>query len=652
MAGGQAVQPKLVPHQLPSGQWVNVPDYLLPAQQAGAAPIPPMAPMPGSPNRLATGPSSAQANPTATDATKWGPADEPPDMSSFQTPAAIRSALMPQQSKAPAPTANEHKRQPGKFEQLDSLGKAPAGADKADPSELARGRKKPEQAQGVGGSDPNGGMDPLVRAVFNEGPRGGGGPRRSGGMEVGTIKTERTPGREFLPEQLWNMGLAERPDLGEELDPDAEQPTWGNADPVMRKRQTAIERGSEQEGSFARQQFDLQERDRQEFGIAQKAALLEQSEALDSQLSAVAERRKRVAQLQETAERRMQEAESMEPRTRGEIWESRGNLARGTAMLAAVLSGAAAGLQGRTGSPAWDVIEKSIDEDVQADRYKAERRTKLGLEAKNDYERAVGLYGDLDVAALEVKQRKTANMLATLQHQLADRSLDESAKMRGIQVYEAGKAKYLERAQLMNEMLTGVDTKQEINYKQAPATGGGAGLDTLARLERAARAKKALNTVTGEDEKPKVNPTEAADLNAQEAGLAPLKSLLQRYKGADQIPGIAGKNVVSRGARGVLDFVGGEGSGSGALDSDEERANAMVVDRARLAYKNAVTGAGGSDTEAAVIDKAFAGARTKADLDNAVRISEQTIAERRRLSGGGASNAKAPTQAAESFRTE
>lgn len=91
--------------------------------------------------------------------------------------------------------------------------------------------------------------------------------------------------------------------------------------------------------------------------------------------------------------------------------------------------------------------------------------------------------------------------------------------------------------------------------------------------------------------------------------------------------------------RAGLDWVGGEGAGTGALDSDEERANRIIVERAALAYRHAVTGAGGSNTELAGIDRAFAGARTYHDLQEAVRLAETTLAEKRRLAAGGQSAA-------------
>lgn len=78
----------------------------------------------------------------------------------------------------------------------------------------------------------------------------------------------------------------------------------------------------------------------------------------------------------------------------------------------------------------------------------------------------------------------------------------------------------------------------------------------------------------------------------------------------------------------------------------------MTVERAALAYRHKMTGAGGNIKELAGIDEAFAGARTRADLERAMRIADQAIAERRRLSGGGASNAAAPATTPSTFRPE
>jgi hypothetical protein len=449
-----------------------VPDYLLPAQPALS--LPPAAPPPPNPNRLALNDSPngttgilGQLSPDfrqVQDFANSNPAAQPGAAPLAMTPV------------APAEDAEQRRRR------LDAEKAAQVAKEhfgKAEPKNLKPVPKpEPRRESGV--------IAETASELYGKKPGGAPAPVNPQNLTpvVAEIKQERVPGQNLLPEQAWAMGLAPRPDFPDEIDPTAQQPTWGTEEPIRRKYLTPIERGAEQEGTAARQEYERQVRDAKVLGLAQKDALVQQSNAIDEQLTNIAARRKRIAELHDIADRRMMEAESMEPRTRGEIWEQKGNLARGTAILAAVLSGAAAGLQGRGGAPAWDAIERAIDDDVNADRYKAERRMKLGMEARNDFERAVALYGDQDIAALEAKQRKSANILAQTQNMLADRSLDETARIRGEQVYAAGKAAFMQRAQQLQDMLTGKATKEEVTLQPygkviqsatpKPTGGGGA----------------------------------------------------------------------------------------------------------------------------------------------------------------------------------
>jgi hypothetical protein len=286
------------------------------------------------------------------------------------------------------------------------------------------------------------------------------------------------------------------------------------------------------------------------------------------------------------------------------------------------------------------MIEKSVNDAVDDDRYKAESRKKLGISAQSDYERAVSLYGDQELATLDARNRKLANTMAMIKSQAADPGLDPMMKQRAASVFSTVYDKYLEGVRQLAEGIQGRVLTQEVNYKQAPATGGGGGgNDPLKMLQRGAEATKYVNTIEGNDNKPKLNPHEQSEMNAEEADMVPLKELLHRYRNADDIPGVGGRNVVSRATRGAADFVAGPGAGSRALDSDEERANRIIVERAALAYRHKMTGAGGSAKEMEGIDQAFAGARTKRDLEEAVRVSELALSRRRGLAAGGRSNA-------------
>lgn len=481
----------LVPHTLPNGQTVMVPDYLVP-KGAGALAMP-AAPKPQEPDLRVAGPGGGPSSP-------GGYLFGVPGIGSTSLPTKpIKKAIgwvdpekrgVPEGSQRAAEIAAREPPPAARSQKQGTSGGV-------DTSTLLRGPAAKEEQAPQGDSDDA--MDPMVRKVFNESLRGGGGggPRRSPGLEIASMQQSREPGKELLPEYKWAHGLEARPDLGQEIDPDAEQPTWGTADPVMRDRKTGIERGAEASGVAARSEFERQVQEQREMGVAQREQLLAQSQLIDEQLDMVAQRRNRIAQLQEVADKRMREAESMEPRTKSEVWESKSGVAQAMAFLSVALGGYTAGL-GRNGgkNAGWDMLNNFLDAEVEGERHKAESRKKLGLEARNDVERAMAMYGDLDMAALESKNRKLANVMAMTQQMMAAKGLDATAKMRGEQVYAAAQEQFLANQQQLFDQIAGKVTREEINYKPGVATGGGGGAPgTLEALEKAARAKKAINTI-------------------------------------------------------------------------------------------------------------------------------------------------------------
>lgn len=660
MAGGQ-----LVPHVLPNGQTIMIPGYLAPKSPALAMPSI-QAPSTGPDQRLASnvpdfrprfvgpGIDSTPSSPNILSGTVpsmnirkdfsgglGGPSSRRRDETT-KGGDGIPRVRLGDPNESPLTAADEKKpefRLPTEAEEKEQTRARRAKSEAVDPSTVVIGKQsqQSEQPQGEGSK-----FNPGAQMVLddNKNRSGGGGPRRSPGLEVGSIKEERQPGQELLPQQMRAMGLMP---YEQELDPD--QPFVAD-DPQFRNKLDPLEQSAKKSADLARKEYELQVDQAHKQSVAEREQLAGQSDLIDQQLGAIAERRTKIAKLQETAEQRAQEASSMQPRTREQVWGSKGNVARGLAILSAVLGGLAGNNNG------WNMIDKSINEAVDDDRYEAERRAKLGLAAKSDYEHALTLYGDPQMAALDAKNRKLANMAAMAKSQAADPGLDPMAKERAISVYNTAYNNHLEGVRKLAEGIQGKVLSQEVNYKQAPATGGGAPKTRAQLLHEMAQGAKDFDTATGADNKPKLNPTEQASLNEEEADMAPMKSMLDKYKGVDVIPGVQPKGALKRGARGLIDWAGGEGTAAGALDSDEERANRMVVERAALAYRHKMTGAGGNIKELAGIDEAFAGARTRADLERAVRTAEQSIAERRRLSGGGASTARAPTETPSTFRPE
>lgn len=541
MAGGQ-----LVPHTLPDGRVVMVPDYVVP-QQALALPNVP-APQRGPDERTAFSGPDFRLKFT-------GPATESPEspniLSGSAPPIKIRTDFsgglggpssrrrddVKKDSKgvprinlgdpnaSPLTAADEEKpeyRLPTEQElKADEHERAARKQAKGvDPSTLdTGGPREAAPSQGDGGDE----MNPLVRAAMRYSP-GGGGPRRSGGMEVGTIKEQREPGRELLPEQMWRMGLAERPKELYEVDPTVPQSTIGTDEPVMRERQTGLERGASAAGDAARKEYELQLDAAHKQSIAERQNLADQSNLIDEQLGTIADRRNRIAKLQEVADQRAREADSIEPRTRSQIWEDRGTFAQIMGGLSMAIGGYTQGL-GRNGghNPGMEMINKMLDSAVDDERYKHERRQKIGMSAKSDLDKAMAIYGDLDLATLDAKNRKLANVMALTKSMAADPSTDPMAKERAAGIYNSMYDQYLEGVRKLAEGIQGRVLTQEVNFKQAPATGGGGGgNDPLKMLERGAKATEYVNKIEGKGQATSNRSIEGDKLNDVNAAMETL----------------------------------------------------------------------------------------------------------------------------------
>lgn len=464
MAGGA-----LVPFEVSPGRTVMVPDYLVPQAPAAPLQLPEAgAPPPPDPNRIAANdgnPFLAQASPDYRAVLDAGKAPPP------TTPLAM--------TVAPPTEDAEQRRKRQDAERANEAAKE-AASKKAAPKNLKPVPKPdPRRESNV--------IAQTASELYAPKPGGTGAPKPADPQNlrpvVAEIKQERVPGQRLLDEQAWRYGFAERPNFPDEIDPNAEQPTWGTEEPVRRPYLTALERGAKQAGEGARAEFERGEQARQEMAVVQRAALAEQSAAIDSQLATISERRKKLASLQSLADDRMESAKSMEPRTRAEIWGSQGNVGRGVAILAAVLGGAAQGLRGGPNS-AWDMIENWVNETVEDDRYQYERSMQLGQAAKRDWVEAVQLYGDVDSAALESKNRKLANVMASAQMMMNDRQLDATAKERGAAILAMAEEAYLANKQQLMDSIAGKVTKEEatlrpygeVLQKATPKpTGGGGG---------------------------------------------------------------------------------------------------------------------------------------------------------------------------------
>jgi hypothetical protein len=140
-------------------------------------------------------------------------------------------------------------------------------------------------------------------------------------------------------------------------------------------------------------------------------------------------------------------------------------------------------------------------------------------------------------------------------------------------------------------------------------------------------------------------------LAEDEAAIRDLKmKLLDKDGNIDTKRGIPGvgpgadlrANIPVGGVSGAV--VRGTGLGIAAL-SEEELTNRVNWDRLALSYKHMVTGAGGSDKEADLIDKAFRGANTPGEQANAIKQADFLLASKKATIGAGYSQKVRDTHA-------
>jgi hypothetical protein len=481
-----------------------------------------------------------------------------------------------------------------------------AGPSAVDPSELAMPSAGGKAAPSGGGSGP--GMDPSVEQVFREalqgGRGGGGGPARLGvtGQTAKYFQAGEVPDEVSAEAE---DARADREDF--ELD--------------------------------AAEQIDLR---REQVYKAQQAEHAVRATALEAEHARRAEQQTRLDDYQVKRDALLQEASSLKAPAMADYW---GSMSTGAQMMTAAsiaLGGALQGLRGGS-NPGLEMSNQAIDRWVGTQREEYQRARDGVADADNEYARMVQRFDSENLATANLREQALT---------VRDAQLRDYAEQMGTpQARQAAQALLLQEQQRRAEgkAQAYAAAGKEIEEKLTLTGGGGGGGSPrlLKALQEAALAQKALHEIHGTGGKPTAN-AELAEINKLEASLAPAKQMLKQYKDSEEIPGIGGRNVVSRGVRGAADFLGGEGSGSKMLDSNEERANRQKVNDLVAGIRNAITGSGGSNEEKAELNELVVGARTKADLANVVRVMEQKAATRRQLIRDGGASSSAPAASAPS----
>lgn len=455
MAGGYVIDPAT---GQPSVQTATGAFLPLPM---GADELSAMGLAPGAPPRPDVGPDLRLADNSG--ATNLGSPD--PAMAQFiadqnrqDSVADVRAQLAPA---AQQPQA--HPSQADRFSQLDQVGQGqPASAPRGpavDPSTLARPGSGGAPQQGA--PTQGGQMDPLVQQVFEESLRGGGGgggPRKLGVTSETHKYTQSGP---VDPATL--AAISDTRNAREGYDLAAAQ--------MADERRARVYQAEQAEA---------------ETRALEVQARYERFQAQQRELAAFQTKRDAVAA--EAAQMKVPEA--------ADYWQSAGTVAKLTAGLSMVFGGALAGLQGGP-NRGMEAVNQQVNSWIGEQRERYERKGAQIRDMDTQFGRLVQQFGSENVAEQVMREQAYAvrdNMLMSYAKQMGTPQALEVATQAQL-VGEEQRAQAAAAAQAAASV--------EIEQKLAMQGGGGGGAPTLlSALEKAARAKKASETITGGDKEP------------------------------------------------------------------------------------------------------------------------------------------------------
>lgn len=236
-----------------------------------------------------------------------------------------------------------------------------------------------------------------------------------------------------------------------------------------------------------------------------------------------------------------------------------------------------------------NLAKEAIQENL--DRKLAKAKDKVAGK-ETDFERMVKIYGSPAEAEAEFRDRQRLFVQQMGQKMATDAGALDAADALRMQFADWDD----ERAQsrlARQEALAGRVTEQ---WAYQPFGGGGRPAVSEADVQKLASKR------------------EEAGLGASEGDAAEVQDLISELP-EGELPTRESRNVVSRAARGLVDFVAGEGEGARAFDSDAERAAAEKRSRLMNQLKSKLLGAARSDAEIADFNEGYANLRTKADLE-------------------------------------
>lgn len=144
---------------------------------------------------------------------------------------------------------------------------------------------------------------------------------------------------------------------------------------------------------------------REELRQKRELQLLDQQKMLDRQQAQRAHVDQQIAGKQSMIDQRDREIEKTRPQTIAEVIDDRGFLGRVGAALIMAVGGYNAGLNGGP-NQGYQLVRESIMDEVNSQRAAYEDAKERGETARNDYARAIAIYGTPEAASLDMEMRR------------------------------------------------------------------------------------------------------------------------------------------------------------------------------------------------------------------------------------------------------
>lgn len=323
-------------------------------------------------------------------------------------------------------------------------------------------------------------------------------------------------------------------------------------------------------------------------------------------------------------------------------FESRGAIGQIGAVLAQAV-GAYAAVLGHTENWAQKIINQYIDADIATQREQIESG-KAGV--NNALQRLNLRYGDINQAqaALKIAMGKVADTQAlayakatgsqdiinTWEEQVAKNQVERTAEEQKFQAAAMGKRTTATQGQVVAPSAGGVraPTTAEMSAR-ADLAGKIPGIATKTYEAESARQKAMGGGVDPEKARDEARnlSKDTAEIVKGQAEAQAGRELVQKYKGADSIPGLGlGADVAA-----AIPF----GIGQRVFSNEEARHNRAIINRTVLAYQHALTGAGASEKERDMLSASILGAKTPQELSEAIEQADEALAARRRHAESG-----------------